>query len=588
MKNNKKFLLVLLSILLVIAMTACSQEEADSEEEIQTKADDTVTTERVFAGGWPYETAPSGHFNMFLPNSIDLKFYRETFQLPLATYRAETDEYNSMLAEEWEISEEDESFNIRLRDGVKWHSGQNFTAKDVETTFLIYRLVGEPVWNYIEGVNVVNDNEVSFDLAEETSLLFNYILRKPMVDYETYGDYSDRVKELLEEGKDESHSSWEELANDFINFRPEMVNATGPYYLAEENISQSNIELHKNENSYLKDIVQFDKLVIYNGDVADLTPLVLNKEIDYLTHQFPNSAMESFLDIGYETIQSEGSDGIALYINQEVKPLDLLEVRQALAFIIDRDRVGDFALPGVTKGTKYLSGLGDSMTEEWADTSKLTDYGANLEKAEELLEEAGLSKENDKWFLEDGKEFTLSLQAPTSWSDAATAASEIVQQLTNFGIETRFDGIDSNSRQENINSGNFDLALSFFGTEKIHPAFGFETPLLVSNAKVSKGLGYSMDQDTNLAGQVNLEELIRLSTAGLDEELQKERIEKIIYTINETVPYIPIYTKWSANISSEGLRTDWGSDDGIYKNSAGDDNFAVIKILNGDLKPLTE
>ena len=82
--------------------------------------------------------------------------------------------------------------------------------------------------------------------------------------------------------------------------------------------------------------------------MADLTPLVLNKEIDYLTHQFPKSAMESFQDMGYETIQSECSDGIALYINQEVKPLDSLEVRQALAFVIDRDRVGDFALPGVT------------------------------------------------------------------------------------------------------------------------------------------------------------------------------------------------------------------------------------------------
>ena len=56
-------------------------------------------------------------------------------------------------------------------------------------------------------------------------------------------------------------------------------------------------------------------------------------------------------------------------------------------------------------------------------------------------------------------------------------------------------------------------------------------------------------------------------------------------TVNETVPYLPVYTKWSKYITSNGMRTDWGTDDSVYKNSAGDDNFAVIKILNGELKP---
>ena len=57
-------------------------------------------------------------------------------------------------------------------------------------------------------------------------------------------------------------------------------------------------------------------------------------------------------------------------------------------------------------------------------------------------------------------------------------------------------------------------------------------------------------------------------------------------TLNETVPIIPIYSKWSKNLSSNGLRTDWGTDDALYLNSAGDDNFAVIKILTGELRPL--
>ena len=68
-------------------------------------------------------------------------------------------------------------------------------------------------------------------------------------------------------------------------------------------------------------------------------------------------------------------------------------------------------------------------------------------------------------------------------------------------------------------------------------------------------------------------------------ESQRDAVEKLVLTVNETVPYLPVYTKWSKYITSNGMRTDWGTDDSVYKNSAGDDNFAVIKILNGELKP---
>ena len=76
------------------------------------------------------------------------------------------------------------------------------------------------------------------------------------------------------------------------------------------------------------------------------------------------------------------------------------------------------------------------------------------------------------------------------------------------------------------------------------------------------------------------------STRGWDEDAQKKIVEKIAYTVNETVPYLPIYSKWTQNITSDGLRTEWGGNDDLYLNSAGDDNFAIIKILNGDLKPI--
>lgn len=571
---------VLLSLLAVSSVFAGGSSEAASAGQSGSAA------ETVFAGGWPYSTVPTGHFNMFVSNAIELKFWREVHQLPLATYDASTGEYNPMLAQSWEISDDGTVYTVHLRDDAKWLSGDNFTSKDVWTTFMIYRLVGNPVWNYIDGMNIVDDYTIEFTISNPTTMLHRYILRKPVVDYLTYGSFADKADEIFSAGLGTDSAEYNELVSQFNTFRPDFVNATGPYYLDPDLVSQSYVEMPKNPNSFLADTVQFDKLIIYNGDVPDLTPLVLNKQVDYLTHQFPSSSIETFKALGYKTIQIQGMDGIAMYFNCAVKPLDSTAVRQAISYVIDRERVGQLALPGVTRGTEYVSGLGDSMTETWVDTSLLDNYDVDYDKAAALLEGEGLYKKDGQWYLPDGKQFTLQVQCPASWSDASAAASEIAQQLTNFGIRTTFIGIEESQRQTNINEGNFQLALSFFGTAQPHPMFAFETPLLMSNVNASHGLGYSMIQETEDYGTVNLEDLIYESTEGWDEEAQKESIEKLVVTLNKTVPYLPLYTKWSQNLSSDGLRTQWTGDEGLYLNSPGDDSFTVIKLLSGDIKPL--
>lgn len=575
---------VLLSLL--VALLAVSSVFAGGSSEAASAGQSGAAAETVFAGGWPYSTVPTGHFNMFVSNAIELKFWREVHQLPLATYDASTGEYNPMLAQSWEISDDGTVYTVHLRDDAKWLSGDNFTSKDVWTTFMIYRLVGNPVWNYIDGMNIVDDYTIEFTISNPTTMLHRYILRKPIVDYLTYGSFADRADEIFSAGLGTDSAEYNELVSQFNTFRPDFVNATGPYYLDPDLVSQSYVEMPKNPNSFLADTVQFDKLIIYNGDVPDLTPLVLNKQVDYLTHQFPSSSIETFKALGYKTIQIQGMDGIAMYFNCAVKPLDSTAVRQAISYVIDRERVGQLALPGVTRGTEYVSGLGDSMTETWVDTSLLDNYDVDYDKAAALLEGEGLYKKDGQWYLPDGKQFTLQVQCPASWSDASAAASEIAQQLTNFGIRTTFIGIEESQRQTNINEGNFQLALSFFGTAQPHPMFAFETPLLMSNVNASHGLGYSMIQETEDYGTVNLEDLIYESTEGWDEEAQKESIEKLVVTLNKTVPYLPLYTKWSQNLSSAGLRTQWTGDEGLYLNSPGDDSFTVIKLLSGDIKPL--
>ena len=574
----RKFFILLMIVLLSVNMVfAGGSGESSATPSGQ---------EKVFAGGWPYSTVPTGHFNMFVSNAIELKFFRELHQLALATYNASTDEYNPLLATSWEVSEDGSSYIVHLRDDVKWLSGDAFTSKDVWTTFQIYRLVGNPVWNYIDSVDIVDDFTISFSISNPTTMIHRYILRKPSVDYLTYGEWAERTAEIFDSGLGKDSKEYSDLVAEFNMFRPNYVNATGPYYLDPAKVSQSYVEMPKNPNSFLAGNAKFDKVLVYNGDVPDLTPLVLNKQIDYLTHQFPSSSIATFEGVGYKMLQLEGMDGIALYFNCAYPPLDNVNVRKAISYVIDRDRVGQLALPGVTRGTKYVSGLGDSMTEEWVDTSLLDSYSVDYDKATALLEGEGFTKRDGQWYTPDGKRFAITLQCPATWSDAAAAASEIELQLNNFGIAVTFTGIEESQRQTNINEGNFQLALSFFGTAQPHPSFAYDVPLLMSNVNASRGLGYNMVQETERYGVVDLEEMLYQSTAGWDVEAQKECIEKLIVTLNDTVPYLPLYTKWSKNLTSDGLRTEWTGDEGIYKNSYGDDNPAIIKLIHGEILPI--
>ena len=336
------------------------------------------------------------------------------------------------------------------------------------------------------------------------------------------------------------------------------------------------------------DVVQFDKVYVYNGDVPELTPLVLSNEIDYLTHVFPAGTNAAFKGKGIEFIQTPGMDGLAIYFNHHHPQLGLLEVRKAIAHAIDRGEVGALALPGVTEGVEVVSGLGESLLSGWVNDAKgLIDYDFDVNKAAEILESAGFSKKGNAWFTPEGERFELTLQAPVSWSDAAVAAENIADQLTTFGIRTAFTGIEASQREPNIYRGAFEMALSFWGTGKPHPRYAFEGPLLYSNVRAQgPGIGFDIEQTTS-RGAVNFEELIVNSAEGWDVEAQKGMISDLVYAFNETLPILPVYTKSPKNVTGMGIRSDWPDfSDPIFQNSPGDDNFAVISILRGTLQPL--
>jgi len=120
----------------------------------------------------------------------------------------------------------------------------------------------------------------------------------------------------------------------------------------------------------------------------------------------------------------------ALYLNNAVKPLDDLRVRQALCYAVDKQQVIDLAGDGTGKP------LGSSMYPAFAkyfDDSVTDYYTQNLEKAKALLSEAGYPNG-----------FDLTITVPSNYQPHVDTA-QVSRVYTDRNYQSTVVGVDASS-----------------------------------------------------------------------------------------------------------------------------------------------
>lgn len=82
-------------------------------------------------------------------------------------------EWKPSLATEWKISEDKKTFDFKLREGVKWHDGKEFTAEDVKYSFDViftddYKAVQmRPYYEAVKEVQIIDKYNVRFILKDD-------------------------------------------------------------------------------------------------------------------------------------------------------------------------------------------------------------------------------------------------------------------------------------------------------------------------------------------------------------------------------------------------------------------------------------
>jgi peptide/nickel transport system substrate-binding protein len=577
-----------------------------------------------FHAAWPYlDPGAGGHFNHFVANGIlnPPNLYGDLMYIPMGMLYWANNEWLPLLATEWSFIESGSASSpvaspaadgatpavnvnadtlvVTLREGVMWSDDQPFTARDVVDTFDCLWLMSNTVWEYIDTVEALDDYTVSFHMAKPSTVVERYVIRRSPLPSAIFGEWAQKARDLRGSGKTIDDPEGKQLLDQFSKFRPDQVIVNGPYTIDIDSITNAQFDMPKNEKSFFADVAKFDKIVNFNGETDTISAVVLSKDIDYATHGFPPATEQQMIETGIRVLRPPIYSGDALLFNFAAHPEFLdKRVRQAFATAIDRVQVGQVALAESGVGVQYMTGISDNLTRQWLTEeaiATLNQYPYDQAVATTLLQDAGWSKDGDRWKKPDGSDASYELLFPAEHANKSAAAANIAEQMTAFGFDIVAQPITYTQIGTDVDQGKFQLALQGWGSsENPHPHYSYATAFFVHNTLAKNaggdGMAFPLVQQTDVAGEVDLEALTVASAEGMDVDLQKDQVTTIAQVFNELLNIIPIYERFGNNAALEGVRVvAWPADDDpLLKNSPYADGIPTMLILTGGLDPVPQ
>lgn len=310
------------------------------------------------------------------------------------------------VASDYKVSEDAKVYTFTLRDGVKFHNGNAVTADDVK--YSIDRCAdtsnGDPLvsaYSIIESVNILDEKTVEIRLTEPNTEFLAYM---------TTGI----------------------IPKDYTDFETAPV-GTGPFKYVSRN-TQENIILEKNDG-YWGEKAHLDQVEF--KVVADADMVVTNLKggsIDLVMRLTSSQAAE--LTEGFHIEEGTMNLVQALYLNNDVEPLNNEKVRQALSYAINPDEIMDMIADGkgVRIGTSMYPGLKKYYNDEYANY-----YEQDYEKAKKLLKEAGYP---------DG--FDLEITVSSADQPHVDTAQVISEELKNIGVNVTIKPIEWEAWLEDV------------------------------------------------------------------------------------------------------------------------------------------
>ena len=532
-----------------------------------------ASSETVFRtlGGWDMPPAYNG--NPFAPGGVGAA--NDYIYGYLFFNNVISGSFEPWLATSFE--ETPDSLVVHLRNDLTWEDGVPFTSRDVYTSFYVGGAVStwKEVWKYVDRIETPDDYTVVFHWAPEKSILakafiFDKWIRAP---YHIYGRWLDEAVTIVtlrktiweKEAAGEDTTSLEAALDAVFGpfreslraYKPERPIGVGPFKLAK--VTADEMVLVKRPDTPWAKTIQFDEIRVGRFTTNELAWAAFRAgEVDIEKPATPEDVVASLIAAqpNLRHIPVPDFASFALVFNQERYPFSEKAFRQALAYVIDRDKVRTIALRyGST--VKYPCGLLPSSLEQWTRPefrTQLNSYPVDLAKAEELLEGLGMYKDSsDYWHLPDGALLEFEITAREGYTDWIMAADEIARQLTDFGIKTTTRIVKGELFGPTLSGKDYDMTIEFGVFAKFHPVQGY-TRLYWPTGWIARISGAPLQCVGPDGEPLDLKALTDELMATPDKSAQMDLIEKLAWATNEYLPVLEFLEKRAQFLILDGVR----------------------------------
>lgn len=399
------------------------------------------------------------------------------------------------LAESWQQLD-DKTMQFKLRKGIKFHNGDDFTAEDVKFSF--ERMMNSPriafVLPPIERIDVVDDYTV------------NIVTKTP---------FGPLLAHL-------SHPALGMVSKKLLTENPEALKekpiGTGSYKFKEW-IYGDKLVLEKNEDFYDKNERGLKYIIFKNVVEASNRAIGLETgEIDIAT---PISSVDEENIKNNPKLQLLTKPSISytyIGMNMTKAPLNDIRVRKAINYAIDKQAIIDVILNG--NGKIATSPIAPGV---FGFTDKTKNYEYNVEKAKELMKEAG---------YENG--FTTSILVFSG--EANTQTAEIVQAyLKEIGIDLKIEIVEVSAYWDMTERGVHNLFLGSWGVVTGDADYGLYA-MYHSSAKGGAG-------NRDFYENEKVDELLDKAKTEIDPETRKKLYEEAQILIVNDAPDVMLYNR---------------------------------------------
>lgn len=435
----------------------------------------------------------------------------------LYTYGVGTTEIKPLLATAMpKISEDGLIYTIPVRQGVIFHDGTAFNAKAM--VFSLQRFIengGKPSFllaDVINKIEATGEYELKITLSQPFAAL-EALLAFPGACAVSPQAYT------LGAGQ----------------FNPNILVGTGKYKLAQ--FKSDSISLDINDQYWgEKPANKGINIQVYTGNSANLFNSFKTGEIEVAYQSLDPQQIETLINNAgdkWQVIEGSGTVVNYLVLNLQQEPLNQLEVRQAVASIINRALINERVLKGQAEP---LYSLIPTAFSSYKPTFEELYGDANINRAKELLTKAGYSVENpaiiEIWHPSGS--ITRGIVADTIKAYAEQALGGMIQFIPN--------SVESASFFGNLSQGIYPAALADWYPDFLDADNYIQPFLSCTKGSASLGCEEGVAQSRGsfyYSDRAN--QLIEQSRQEQDASKRQSIFTQLQEIVAQDVPYVPLW-----------------------------------------------